>query len=151
MQLESDAVIPLPQAPDMGDVPVLTSSNLVSRLPPCFLLQDHSSSPPRCVFSQSDQVWPLCIDRRSPEEQTTPVLHPAGLFIFSLCLTVLSVFSSSPSSHRDHINRSPKRTRMPIFVSPRHLQFLPVSILKVPHLTWMKNTSLPPPMRREKE
>lgn len=57
--------------------PGSTSSIPPGRLPPCFSQQDHSSSPLRWIFSQLDQVWPLCTHCRDPEEQTTSMPHQA--------------------------------------------------------------------------
>lgn len=79
--------------PSMGDFRGSTSSNLVGRLPPCFLQRDHSSSPCRCAFSQSDEVWPLCTDCCGPEVQTS--LCHSTLCCGSL-LSTWHFFLSSP-------------------------------------------------------
>lgn len=60
------------------------------------------------------------------------------------------LFSFCPRSHRGQISRSLNKDQDANFCFLQALQFLQVIIWKVPHLTGMKNVSLPSPMGKEK-
>lgn len=68
----------------------------------------------------------------------------------STCQFSPPLFSSCPRSHRYQISRTLNKDRDANFCFLRALQFLQVITWKVPHLTCMKNISLPSPMGKEK-